>query len=61
MECNEGTTTSNYTANKTQYALYPIALRFVDPETGQARKAAIIFISDDLRHDYQQVQKMERE
>ena len=57
---SESTTSSHYSANTISYAGYPIAVRFRDPSTMEPAKAAILFISDDKKHDYEQVEKFER-
>ena len=56
FDCNYGetTTSSHYTANTVTFAGYPVAVRYVDPTTFKMSKAAIIFVSDDMKHDYQQ-------
>ena len=45
---------------RSPFAGYPIAVRYVDPRTLKLAKGAILFISDDKIHDFEQVQKFER-
>ena len=56
----ESTTSSHYSANVTSFAGYPIAVRYVDPLTLKPAKGAILFISEDKRHDFQQVELFEK-
>ena len=53
------TTSSHYTANQVTFAGYPIAVRYVDPYKLELAKGAIVFISEDKSHDFQQVEKFE--
>ena len=57
---SESTTSSHYSANTIAYAGYPIAIRYRDATTLKTAKGAILFISEDLKHDYEQVEKFER-
>ena len=56
----ETTTSSHYTANTVTFAGYPVAVRYFDPIKQELSKGAIIFISEDKLHDYQQVERMEK-
>ena len=51
---SEFTTSSNYSANTVTFAGYPVAVRYIDPSTMKPAKAAIVFISEDKKHDYHQ-------
>ena len=54
------TTSANYTANTVTFDGYPIAVRFMDPETFTPAKAAVLFVSEDKKHDYEQVEMFEK-
>ena len=60
LQYSESTTSSNYTANTITFAGYPVAVRYIDPSTLNPAKAAILFVSEDKRHDYQQVEVFEK-
>lgn len=55
----EQPTTSGYSANKIAFALYPICIEFRG-EDGTIRQGAISFLSDDMKHDHQQIQMFEK-
>ena len=55
----ETTTSSHYTANTVTFAGYPVAVRFFDRSKQEVAKGAIIFISEDKQHDFEQVEKFE--
>ena len=57
---NESTTSSHYSANTVSYAGYPVAVRFKDPSTNLPAKGAILFVSTDTKHDYEQVEVFEK-
>ena len=56
----ESTTSSHYSANTISFAGYPIAVRFIDPATLKLAKGAILFISVDKKHDFEQVEIFEK-
>ena len=60
LNYSETTTSSNYTANSLSFAGFPIAARFIDPDTLKPAKAAILFVSEDKKHDYEQVEMFEK-
>ena len=60
IQYGQTTTASHYTANQITFAGYPIAVRYKDPITMQLAKGAILFISEDKIHDFEQVEKFER-
>ena len=49
-----------YSTNKLTVAIYPICLEYLDEQGTLKRGGAIVFVSDDKRHDYQQVCKFEK-
>ena len=53
----EAPTSLSYSTNKKSFALYPVCIEYV--EDGELKKAAVSFISEDLKHDHQQVQRFE--
>ena len=55
----ESTTSSHYSANTISFAGYPIAVRYMDPRTLEPAKGAILFVSEDKKHDFEQVAVME--
>ena len=57
----ETTTSSHYTANTVTFTRYPVAVRFFDRSSSKQEVAtgAIIFISEDKQHDFEQVEKFE--
>ena len=55
----ETTTSSHYTANTVTFAGYPVAVRYFDPSKQEVAKGAIIFISEDKQHDFEQLEKFE--
>ena len=60
IQYSETTTSSHYTANQVTFAGYPIAVRYMDPGTLKLAKGAILFISVDKSHDFEQVEMFER-
>ena len=60
VEYSESTTSSHYSANCVSFAGFPIAVRFRDPDSLELAKGAIVFISEDKRHCYEQVEKFEK-
>lgn len=56
-ELVEQPTSTAYSANKVAFALYPICVEYLD--NNELKKAAIVFISSDKKHDHQQVQRFE--
>ena len=60
VEYTVSTTSSHYSANCVSFAGFPIAVRYRDPVSMELAKAAIVFISEDKRHDYEQVEVFER-
>ena len=54
---SESTTSSHYSANTIAYAGYPIAIRYRDATTHKTAKGAILFISEDLKHDHEQLKE----
>ena len=57
---SETTTSSHYSANTISFAGYPIAVRYLDTSTLKLAKGAILFISEDKKHDYEQVEVFEK-
>ena len=57
---SETTTSSHYSANTVSYAGFPVAVRYIDPATLNPAKAAILFISSDKKHDFEQVEVFEK-
>ena len=57
---SETTTSSHYSANVTSFAGYPIAVRYMSPLTLKPAKGAILFISEDKKHDFEQVEMFEK-
>ena len=57
---SESTTSSHYSANTVSYAGYPVAVRYRDPITLKPAKGAILFVSVDKKHDFEQVEVFER-
>ena len=58
VEYNENPTSMAYSSNKTSVALFPICVEYtVD---GMLKKGGIVFISDDKKHDMQQVHAFEK-
>lgn len=55
----EAPTSMAYSTNKFTVAVYPICLEYLN-EKSDLEKAAIVFISDDKKHDFQQVQAFEK-
>lgn len=55
-----GTTSSFMTANNKQIAMFPVVVYTRIVEGGPILKLGYIFLSDDLKHDYHQVAKMEK-
>ena len=49
-------TSTAFSANSLQLALYPIGVKFVREEGGPVETGAVIFISPDLKHCHQQVE-----
>ena len=47
------TTDMAYSSNKHTIAMYPICVEYLEEE--EVRKGAIVFLSDDKKHDNQQV------
>ena len=60
VDYSETTTSSHYSANVVSFAGYPIAVRFRNPSTRTLAKGAILFISEDKKHDYEQVERFEK-
>ena len=56
----DSTTSSHYSTNTITFAGYPVAVRYIDPSTMKPAKAAAVFISEDKKHDYQQVEVFEK-
>ena len=54
----ENPTSLAYSTNKKTVALYPICVEFLN-EHGQLCKGAIAFLSEDKKHDHQQVEMFE--
>ena len=52
-------TSMAYSTNKLAVAVYPICLEFLDNQ-GVLKKGAIVFVSGDKHHDYQQVCAFEK-
>ena len=57
---SESTTSSHYTANTVSYAGFPVAVRYRNPVTLTPEKGAILFITSDMKHDYEQVEVFEK-
>ena len=57
---SETTTSSHYSANTVSYAGFPVAVRYIDPATLNPAKAAILFISSEKKHDFEQVEVFEK-
>ena len=47
----------SYSTNKVTFALYPVCIEYM--EDGKLKKGAVSFITDDTKHDHQQVQRFE--
>ena len=47
----------SYAANQKQFALYPVGVEYM--KENALKKTAIIFLTEDLAHDHQQVRKFE--
>ena len=52
----ENPTSLAYSTNKKTVALYPICVEYLN-EHGQLCKGAIVFLSEDKKHDHQQVEQ----
>ena len=57
---SEQPTSMAYSSNKLTVAVYPICVEFMDLNSS-LKKGAIVFISSDKRHDFQQVAKFEKQ
>ena len=57
---SESTTSSHYTANSITFAGYPVAVRYLDPRSLKPAKGALLFISEDKKHDFEQVEVLKR-
>ena len=55
----ENPTSLAYSTNKKAVALYPICVEFLNTD-GQLCKGAIAFLSEDKKHDHQQVEQFEK-
>ena len=56
---SEETTTSHYTANQVQLALFPVSVSFRLPGEEKPRKGGICYITSDRIHDFSQVELFE--
>ena len=57
---DEAPTSASFGANALSLACFPVHTEFKVSETNPVEYGAICFISDDMSHDYEQVEKMER-
>ena len=56
VELTEAPTSCHFGANQLQLAVYPLVAKYkLEQVDGVVHKAAIVFFSDDLGHDNQQV------
>ena len=55
-----GTTSSFMSSNNVQVAMFPVVVYMRTEENGPILKLGFIFLSDDLKHDFNQVAKMEK-
>ena len=58
MEYQQMTTNMSYSTNKVVFSLYPICIEYLSDD-GQLRKGALAFLTEDRKHDHQQVQMFE--
>ena len=58
LEYAENPTSLSYSTNKVVFALYPICIEYLD-EANDLKKGALAFLSEDRKHDHQQVQHFE--
>ena len=54
------TPSSHHSANCVRFASFLIAIRYRKPDSLELAKAAIVFISEDKKHCYEQVEKFEK-
>ena len=57
----EETTTAHFSVNITQIACFPCIVKFKVEGEEKARKGGIVFLSEDRKHDHQQVAVFEKE
>ena len=57
----EETTTAHFSGNVVQIACYPTIVKFMLEGQDKAKKGGIVFLSQDRKHDFQQVEVFEQE
>ena len=57
----EETTTAHFSGNVVQIACYPVIIKFQLPGEEKSRKGGIAFLSEDRKHDFQQIEVFERQ
>ena len=57
----EETTTAHFSGNVTQIACFPVIVKFKLEGEDKPRKGGIVFLSEDRKHDFQQVAVFEKE
>ena len=55
----EQPTTSGYATNKITFAIYPICIEYRGAD-GEIQQGAISFVSEDMKHDHQQIKMFEK-
>ena len=58
VEYREAPTSMAYSSNKTSVASYPLCVEYLDSD-GSLCKGGIVFLSDDKKHDHQQIEAFE--
>ena len=59
VEYREALTSMAYSSNKTTVVLYPLCVEYLDTD-GSLCKGGIVFLSDDKKHDHQQIEAFEK-